>query len=111
MYLCLLSDAGAPALCADVNDVAAMPAGGHVVCYKLSERLMVILAALRAKYLDSNEVKRGTGKRSALSEARSSGELHSHSGSPKWETEAPSADHPATSGLRLSFARQRDISL
>ena len=37
MYLRLLSEAGAPTFCVDVDDVAAIATGGRIVRYKLSQ--------------------------------------------------------------------------
>lgn len=59
-YLRLLSEAGAPTLSADVDDVPAIPARGRVVRYQLSEGLGVILTALRARNLDTDEIETGS---------------------------------------------------
>lgn len=76
-YLRLLSEAGAPTFCADVNDVAAITTGCRVVHYKLSEGLKVILTALRAWHFDSDKVKRATSvKGSRAAAAPSSRRRH-----------------------------------
>lgn len=55
-YLRLLSEAGAPTLCCEINEEPAIAAGCRIVRYKLSEGLQVVLAALRARNLDPDEV-------------------------------------------------------
>ena len=60
-YLRLLTKLGLPVFTADVDDVAAIPASGRVVRYKLSEGLLICLSALRARKIESDEIERGTG--------------------------------------------------
>ena len=57
VYLRLLSEAGAPTLCGHVDDGTAVTTGGCVVRYQLCEGLQIILAALRARNGQANEVK------------------------------------------------------
>jgi hypothetical protein len=55
-YLKLLSEAGAPTFCCEINDEPAIPTSRRIARYKLSEALTVILAALRARNLNSDEI-------------------------------------------------------
>jgi hypothetical protein len=76
-YLRLLSEAGAPLFCADVDDISAVTARRAVVHYKLSDGLLVVLAAFRARKLNYHKVKRRSGAFSALpNKARSFGGSH-----------------------------------
>jgi hypothetical protein len=49
VFLRLLSEAGAPILCCEVDPEFAIPADRRIARYKLSEALRMILSALRAQ--------------------------------------------------------------
>jgi len=55
-----ISDSGASVLCAEVDSFSAMPTGDSVVRYKLSDRLQVCLATLRAHHVHPKKVKGGS---------------------------------------------------
>jgi hypothetical protein len=50
-----LSDAGASSFVIEVDSLTAIPTGNGVVRYKLADRLLVCLAALRAKQVHPHE--------------------------------------------------------
>lgn len=51
-----LSDAGASVFCAEVDSFSAVPTGNSAVRYKLADRLLVCLAALRAGQVHPNKI-------------------------------------------------------
>jgi hypothetical protein len=51
-----ISDAGESSVCAEANDVAAIPTGNGVVRYKLADRLLVCLETLRARQVHPHKV-------------------------------------------------------
>ncbi|MGD0420587.1 MAG: hypothetical protein ABSA68_13585 [Xanthobacteraceae bacterium] len=55
-----LDDAGASILCAEVDNFSAMPAGNSIVRYKLSDRLQICLATLRARHVHPHKVEGGS---------------------------------------------------
>ena len=55
-----LSDAGASVLCAEVDSVSAMPTGNSIVRYKLSDRLQICLATLRARNVHPHKIEGGS---------------------------------------------------
>jgi hypothetical protein len=63
----LLSKAGAPVFCCDVDYRPAIATGHSVVRYQLSERLKALLTALRAENFNANEIERGARFRCMLS--------------------------------------------
>ena len=71
-YLRLLSEAGAPSICCEVDSSTAGSAGSRIVRYKLSEGLLVILAALRARNLNHDEIRGSARSGGAVSSAASS---------------------------------------
>lgn len=56
----LLSQAGAPTFCCEIDD--------SIIRYQLSERLKALLSALRAENLNADEIERAVRFRSALSD-------------------------------------------
>lgn len=65
-FLRLLSEAGAPTLCCEVDNGPASSTGCRVVRYQLGEGPKVLLTALGAKDLDSDEIGCGSSRGSAL---------------------------------------------
>jgi hypothetical protein len=63
----LLSEAGAPTLCAQVNDVSAISTGHRVIRYQLSEGLKVVLSAFRARDIHPHKIKGSPGVGCAFS--------------------------------------------
>ena len=61
----LLSQAGAPTFCCDIDDSTT---GHRIIRYQLSERLKALLSALRAENLNADEIERAVRFRSALSD-------------------------------------------
>ena len=55
-FLRRLSEAGAPALTCKVDHVPTEGACGRIAQYKLSEALLTVLSALRARHVDMDEV-------------------------------------------------------
>jgi hypothetical protein len=70
-YLRLLSEAGAPVLRCQVDEATAMATERRIGRYQLSEALLVVLAAMRARHLNQNNVESAASDRSAFSERRS----------------------------------------
>jgi hypothetical protein len=71
-FIRLLCEAGAPALCAQVNDIFAISAGQRVVRYPLSDGLKVVLSALRARNIHTHKIKSRSGVRRVLSKTAAS---------------------------------------
>ena len=55
-YIKLLSDAGAPVFRCEIDTETASATGDVIATYKLSEALIVIMTALRAKNVNPREV-------------------------------------------------------
>lgn len=55
-FMRLLSEAAAPVMTCEVDDAPAIATGSSVARYKLSEALLVILSALRARNLDGDKI-------------------------------------------------------
>jgi hypothetical protein len=55
----LLTDAGLPVVRAEIDCSSAVPTDGFKFVHKLSDLLLVRLAALRARHINSGEVKSG----------------------------------------------------
>ncbi len=53
-----LSDAGAS--CVEVDGLSAVPTGSGVIRYKLADRLLVCLAALRARQVHPHKIEGGS---------------------------------------------------
>lgn len=64
----LLSQAGAPTFCCEIDDSTTIAAGRRIIRYQLSERLKALLSALRAENLNADEIERAVRFRSALSD-------------------------------------------
>src|SRR5665213_2729434 len=60
-FLSLFSEAGAPTFCCEVNDEPAIATGRRIVRYKLSDGLLAVLQALRARHVDEDHIEVGPG--------------------------------------------------
>ena len=65
-FLRLISEAGAPTLSCEVDQIAAVRTGRRIVRYKLGEGLQVILTALRARNLNTDKVECGSAVGNSL---------------------------------------------